>query len=355
MVATLTLSYVLAQGVPLGSIIIPTGIGAAVASLLLTVLIDSFFWQRVPIWPEWVAFRYNTIEGNASSWGTSPWHFYFTNALPRLMMNPMLLLVLVPIAMGLRGTRRFSLALLTPSIAFIGIYSLMPHKEWRFIIYTAPVFNAVAAAGASWVWSRRYKSIWFSLLTLALVGSVLVSVATSLCILAISSLNYPGASALEQLKKISPETTKNYTVHLDNLSCQTGVTRFLQHDNLSAYGSGIAWENWKYDKSDDAQTLRDARFWDGMDFAIFVESKNCHWKLECGRVWRWFWWVAFRRYQPPSKHQWFQRIRSPSTHHACRRADKSSSSRRKVAEDQDDTEVIHHEERPMRVARQPTR
>ena len=114
--------------------IIPAGLFGAVLGLLTTVSIDSFFWQRFPLWPEFVGFYYNTVLGKASEWGTSPFHHYFTNSLPRLLMNPMIPLLCVPQSIVSKAIGHTSRAILLPHALFITIYSLLPHKEWRFII-----------------------------------------------------------------------------------------------------------------------------------------------------------------------------------------------------------------------------
>lgn len=256
--------YMLAQKrVSLAKEVIPAGMLGASVGLLATVIIDSFFWQRFPLWPEWVGFYYNTILGKASEWGTSPFHYYFTNALPRLLLNPTLLLVCIPMALQSSAIGLTSWDVLTPHLTFISIYSLLPHKEWRFIIYSVPAFTAVAASTASWAWTRRAKSLVWRALSILMVVSTLASFITSLGLLYISSLNYPGGEALRRLhERTNAEADEMVRVHMGNLACQTGVTRF-QHIRPS----------WRYDKTEDKESLLDPMFWQQFDYVLAEEPQ----------------------------------------------------------------------------------
>lgn len=274
MVGTITLYLLITQRLSIVKVIIPAGVGGLVIGLLCTIPIDSFFWQSFPLWPEWIAFYYNTIQGHSADWGVSPWHFYFFNALPRLLLNPATYLLCIPVAVLNAGTRRRSLDLLIPLLSFVTLYSFLPHKEWRFIIYVIPGLTAVASVGASWLWTRRSKSAIYALLSLSLALSILASLTASTALLALSSLNYPGGTALTALHSI-PSPQNHVHVYADDLACQTGVTRFLEKhsapqtilDVLEAQQSLQA-RTWTYDKTEDPAVLLDPLFWAKFDYVL---------------------------------------------------------------------------------------
>ena len=72
---------------------------------------------------------------------TSPIWWYFTSALPRALLASLPL-----VFWGLYRDRR-SWTFIAPAVGFVALYSLLPHKELRFIMYSVPLFNLVAAQG----------------------------------------------------------------------------------------------------------------------------------------------------------------------------------------------------------------
>ncbi|GAB7351570.1 hypothetical protein MBLNU459_g2193t1 [Dothideomycetes sp. NU459] len=258
LLAAETAYLLLQRRASLANEVIPAGLSGALIGLLTTVSVDSYFWQRFPLWPEWVGFYYNTIQGKSSEWGTSPWYFYLANAIPRLLMNPMSWAVCMPLALSQKATQKRSFDVLAPLFIFVAVYSILPHKEWRFIVYIIPGLTAVAASGASWIWTRRSKTLFYRLLSLGLVLSTVASFGASMGSLYISSLNYPGGQALERLHDLVGGTTGRVNVHMDNLACQSGVTRFLEKPD----------PNWTYDKTGDEETLLDPAFWQRFDYVL---------------------------------------------------------------------------------------
>ncbi|KAF7659254.1 hypothetical protein LDENG_00001070 [Lucifuga dentata] len=159
---------------------------AGILSLSLTVAVDTFFWRKI-LWPE-----------------------------GQVLCKP------PPFFVG-----------------FILIYSLLPHKELRFIIYTFPVLSLVAARGCSFILSNYQKSWLYKLGSAVVVGQLLTNAAYSSICLYVSHLNYPGGRGMQELHRLLPATA-NVFVHIDTYAAETGISRFLEQN-----------ENWRYDKRED--------------------------------------------------------------------------------------------------------
>eukprot|EP00873_Tetraselmis_striata_P013018 jgi/Tetstr1/433282/TSEL_022570.t1 len=206
------------------------GAMAVVVSLAATVPLDSLLWGRL-LWPEGEVLWFNTVLNKSSDWGTSPGHWYWTSALPRAMLGGYPLL---PLGLLLDAPSRLPAAV---ALAYIGLYSMLPHKELRFIMPAVPLLNIPAAAALSRLQRLAFppakddarRSLLARRLALALAAAMaLGSLLPTAILLRASHLNYPGGVALSRLHDLGPSTCQDGPVHIGNVAAMTGVTRFLQ-------------------------------------------------------------------------------------------------------------------------------
>ncbi|CAI4223036.1 unnamed protein product [Auanema sp. JU1783] len=210
-----------------------TGLKAALKALFITVPIDSLLWGKLT-WPEAEVAWFNIFLNKSHEYGVQPFFWYFYSALPRALLASTFLIILGPLV-----DRRL-VRILYPTLCFVLLYSFLPHKELRFIIYAFPMLNVSAAV----FWARMYINRSKSWLRLFLYWGCLLHlfaniIATGVFIYT-ASRNYPGGDAIGHLQWTQRiDGNKPMTMYIDNACAQTGVNRFMQ-----------LYDTWEYNKTE---------------------------------------------------------------------------------------------------------
>lgn len=116
------------------------------------VAIDAAYYGGF-VSPLWSFVRFNFLSSGAAHYGSHPWHWYLSNGIP-MLLGP----YIVPFAIGLLGVRsggnqaqRLGGLILANVLAF----SIIGHKEARFLMPLIPVFHVFAAQTLYKWWHRR--------------------------------------------------------------------------------------------------------------------------------------------------------------------------------------------------------
>jgi alpha-1,6-mannosyltransferase len=266
------------------------GLGLGLASLALSALVDSWFWRRV-LWPEGELLLFNLVRGGSAQYGVSPWHWYLSSALPRALLGA------APLSALGAALEPRARALVAVPLLFVCAYSLLPHKELRFVLYAVPPLNVAAALGgrrllgaAAQVGRRSAKrTLWpergggcgpaadgaarapgsssngasprapagspkRARLRVLAARAALAALALGTCAAtalasAASRRNYPGAHALLALHELAPAAgaaggvggggavgaAPPLRVHIDAAAAIAGISLFLQDDARFSY------------------------------------------------------------------------------------------------------------------------
>jgi phosphatidylinositol glycan class B len=136
-------------------------IPVALLTAACTVAIDSFFYGRWTVTPlNFVLFNL----ASSSHYGTHPWHWYFSSGLPTLA-GPLLPLLAAAMWNARRRWQFWAFCVVAPALL-----SIVPHKEFRFLLPSLSVAIALAGPVCARAWSSRSLRVLF-------VASVVANVA----------------------------------------------------------------------------------------------------------------------------------------------------------------------------------
>ncbi len=139
------------------------GIISSIVFITATLTVDTYFWkvyydtavrkdldEKFFMWPELYVLYYNTYLNKSHEWGVSPWHWYFAVAIPK-SVTVSLAFIFIGLVYQRRGfiVDRMIVEILSPALIFVGLYSILPHKELRFIFPALTLLNLAAAVGLS--------------------------------------------------------------------------------------------------------------------------------------------------------------------------------------------------------------
>ncbi|XP_039626202.1 GPI mannosyltransferase 3 [Polypterus senegalus] len=123
----------------------------------ISTFIDSFFFGK------WILvhlnfLKFNVIHDVASFYGSHPWHWYFTQGIP-VVLGPHLPFF---IHGTLLAPKRYRI-LLTAIVCTVIVYSLMAHKEFRFIYPILPFCMLFCGQSLAKLRSWRKPAVYFLL------------------------------------------------------------------------------------------------------------------------------------------------------------------------------------------------
>ena len=203
------------------------------------------------MWPEGRVFWFNTYENRSHEWGTYPFSWYFTDALPRAIG------IWTPFVVFGAATNGKVRVVALVALSFVTTYSFLPHKELRFVFPALPLCDACAAVGVAETYrrlselrkmsektrlktrrrtndARTTRALFWPPPPAPLLGvALLLAVATHVLFASAAYRNYPGGEAFAAMHavslarvSVSASREKPTRVHVDVAAAQTGASRF---------------------------------------------------------------------------------------------------------------------------------
>jgi phosphatidylinositol glycan class B len=111
------------------------------ALFMFSIVLDYYVYEKLTFTP-YNFVQFNLVSGLSAIFGTDAWSFYFTTGLPMILVG-----FLIPFVIGVlfEWRRVWSLVVVIMGVFFV--YSLLGHKEVRFVYPLIPVLLVVVAVG----------------------------------------------------------------------------------------------------------------------------------------------------------------------------------------------------------------
>jgi GPI mannosyltransferase 3 len=137
------------------------------------VALDSYFHGSLIITP-WEFFKVNVLNGIGSFYGSHPFYWYFSSGLPAILGIGIVPFYLAIFSAMKSWNEAGDRQVILKSIIFtIFAFSLLPHKEFRFLLQLLPLCLYVISHFLS-EWSRTKSTIviWFTVIVIFVANAV---------------------------------------------------------------------------------------------------------------------------------------------------------------------------------------
>lgn len=131
-----------------------------VLAVTTSIIIDSTVYGKITF-PAMNFIKFNLIDNIASFYGTHPWYWYLSNALPYILLTycPQLLLIVRKSLSESDDTAQKNKTLIYVCAGTIIVYSLSPHKEFRFLMPIVPLLLILISQSFSLVSSSKIRRL----------------------------------------------------------------------------------------------------------------------------------------------------------------------------------------------------
>lgn len=172
----------------------------------------------------------------SKEWGVSPVYWYFTSALPKMLHAA------YPLSFVGAYLHPKARSMMFVAVGFVALYSLLAHKEVRFLFPTIPLWNLSASIAITEMFSSTRRGFVVSCIRVSILAGLALGVGVT-CISSLASYtNYPGGAAMNALHHLTQheslvrhDSPNRISVHIDTYAATNGVSRFLEKGQPYAY------------------------------------------------------------------------------------------------------------------------